>query len=74
MRSLDIMTYWYILIVPQRTWYFSTVMVLFLTHKGGVAQFVARRTRNLEVVGSSPAKGSCCFLEQEVLPSRLSTG
>ena len=73
MRSLDIMTYWYILIVPQRTWYFSTVMVLFLTHKGGVAQFVARLTRNVEV-GSSPTKGSCCFLEQDVVPSWLNTG
>ena len=73
MRSLDIMTYWYMLIVPQRTWYFSTVMVLLQTHKGGVAQFVERLTRNVEV-GSSPTKGSCCFLKQEVLPFWLSTG
>ena len=29
---------------------------------GGVAQWVARLTRNMEGVGSSPIKGSRCFL------------
>ena len=34
--------------------------------RGGVAQWVARLTRNyLNVVGSSPIKGPRCFLEQE---------
>ena len=39
-----------------------------------MAQWVARPTRNVEVVGSSPTKGPCCFLEQETLPLLLSTG
>jgi len=39
-----------------------------------VAQLVARLTRNVEAVGSSPIKGSRCFLEQESLPLLLSTG
>ena len=30
-----------------------------------VTQWVARLTRNLEVVGSSPIKAPRCFLEQE---------
>ena len=37
----------------------------------GVAQWVARRTRNVEIVGSSPIKGPSCFLEQETLPCCL---
>ena len=37
-------------------------------------QWVARLTRNVEVVGSSPIKGPRCFLEQETLPLLLSTG
>ena len=41
---------------------------------GGVAQWVARLTRNVEVVGSIPIKGPHCFLEQETLPLLLSTG
>ena len=46
-----------------------------LTHlRGGVVQWVARLTRHVEVVGSSPIKGPCCFLEQETLPLLLSTG
>ena len=44
------------------------------TARGGVAQWVARLTRNVEVVGSSPIKGPRCFLEQETLPLLLSTG
>jgi len=39
-----------------------------------MAQWVARLTRNVEVVGFSPIKGPCCFLEQETLPLLLSTG
>ena len=42
--------------------------------RGGVAQWVARLTLNVEVVGSSPIKRPCCFLEQEALPLSLSTG
>ena len=30
-----------------------------------MAQWVARLTRNVEVVGLSPIKGPRCFLEQE---------
>ena len=37
-------------------------------------QWVARLSRNSEVVGSSPTKGPRCFLEQETLPLLLSTG
>jgi len=37
-------------------------------------QWVARLTRYVEVVGSSPIKSPCCFLEQETLPLLLSTG
>ena len=40
----------------------------------GVAQWVARLTLNVEVVGSSPIKGPRCFLEQETLSLLLSTG
>ena len=36
-------------------------------------QWVARLTHNVEVVGSSPIKGSC-FVEHEILPLLLSTG
>ena len=35
---------------------------------------VARLTCNMDVVGSSPIKDLCCFLEQETLPLLLSTG
>ena len=46
-----------------------------LTNKrGSVAQWVARLTRNVEVVGSSPNQRLRCFLEQETLPLLLSTG
>ena len=37
--------------------------------RGGVAQWVARMTRNVEVVGSSPIKRPRCFLEQKKLYS-----
>ena len=40
----------------------------------GLSQWVARLTRNVEVVGSSPIKGPRCYLEQETLPLLLSTG
>ena len=42
--------------------------------RGGVAQWVVRLTRNVEVVGSNPIKGPRCFLEQETLPLLMSTG
>ena len=42
--------------------------------RGGVAPWVARLTRNEEVLGSSPIKKNRCFLEQETLPLLLSTG
>ena len=42
--------------------------------RGGVAQWGAHLTRNVEVVGSSPIKGPPCFLEQETLPLLSSTG
>ena len=40
----------------------------------GVAQWVARLARNVEVVSSRPIKGPRCFLEQETLPLLLSIG
>ena len=46
-------------------------------NKGGVAQWVARLTRNPWMHVSrdfKPIKCSRCFLEQETLPSLLSTG
>ena len=39
----------------------------------GVAQCVARLTRNVEVVGSNPIKDPRCFLEQGILPLLLCT-
>ena len=42
--------------------------------RGGVAQWVARLTRNVKVVGSSAIKCPRRFLEQETLPLLLSTG
>ena len=42
--------------------------------RGGWAQWVARLTRNVEVVGSSPIKGSRFILDQETLPLLLRTG
>ena len=44
------------------------------TSQGGVAQWVARLTPNVVVVGSSHIKGPHCFLEQETLPLLFSTG
>ena len=44
------------------------------TIRAGVAQWVARLTPHVEVVGSSPIKDPCCFLEQETLPLLLSIG
>ena len=39
-----------------------------------MAQWVARLTCNVEIGGSSPIKGSRCFLVQETLHLLLSTG
>ena len=39
-----------------------------------MAQWVARLTRHVGAVGSSPIKGPRCFLEQETLHLLLSTG
>ena len=36
--------------------------------RGGVAQWVARLTRKVEVVGSSPIQGRRYFIEQEAYP------
>ena len=44
------------------------------SYRDGVAQWVARITRNVEVVGSSAIKGPRCFLKQETLPLLLTTG
>ena len=41
---------------------------------GGVAHWVIRLTGNVEIVGSSPIKGTRCFIEQETVPLLLSTG
>ena len=54
---------------------FSLIANKIYTYKGGVAQWVTRLTRNVEVVGSSPMEGHHrCFLEQETLPLLFSTG
>ena len=45
-----------------------------MLHTATMAQWVARLTRNVEVMGSSPIKGPHCFLEQETLPLLFSTG
>ena len=39
-----------------------------------MAQWVIRLTGNVEIVGSSPIKGTRCFIEQETSPLLLSTG
>ena len=44
------------------------------TSRCGVVQWVARLTRNVKVMGSSPIKGHRYFLEQESSPFMLSTG
>ena len=38
------------------------------------AQWIARLTRNVEVVSSNPIKAPHYFIEQETLPLLLSTG
>ena len=53
---------------------FREDLVNMQTFKGGMVQWVARLTRNVEVVDSSPIKGPRCFIEQETLPLLLSTG
>ena len=50
-------------------WY-DFLLYYSINHK----MWVARLTRNVEVVGSSHIKGIRCFLEQETLPLLLSTG
>ena len=52
----------------------SSVIISSDVSNNAVAQWVARLTRNVEVVGSNPIKGLRCFLEQETLPLLLSTG
>jgi len=53
---------------------FIKIVVESAVTMNGVTQSVARLTRNVEVVGSSPIKGPRCFIEQETLPLLLSTG
>ena len=48
-------------------------MVCITSIRGGVAQWVARLIRYVEVVVWAPSKARC-FLEQETLPLLLSTG
>ena len=56
-------------------WFTGKTNVLIVrVFSSGVAQWVARLTRNVEVVGSSPIKGPRCFPEQENLRLLLSTG
>ena len=54
----------------------SSFVSLYMRHhvRSGVARWVARLTRKVEVLGSSPIKGPRCFLGQEPLPLLLSTG
>ena len=53
--------------------YLFVSSTLQLSLRGGVAQWVARLTRNVEVVGSSPIKGPVVSLSKK-LPLLLSTG
>ena len=46
--------------------YYKSYIISML--RGGVAQRVARLTRNVEVVGSSPIKGPRCFLHKKLYP------
>ena len=59
-------------VAPQVLHYLKCVVCVHGT-KGGVTQWVARLTRNVEVVGSSPIKAPRCFLEQETLSLLSST-
>ena len=52
----------------------SSVIISSDVSNNAVAQWVARLTRNVEIVGSNPINGPRCFLEQETLPLLLSTG
>ena len=52
----------------------SKSITLYWRLRGGVAQWVARLTRNVQVVGSSPIKDPRCFLEQETLPLLVLVG
>jgi len=53
----------------------ATVRRILVHTTGGVAHWVARLIRNVEIVGSSPIKGPRCFLEKETsLSLLLSTG
>ena len=62
-----------ILILPLLSNAFMSIRKLSYK-RGGMEQWVARLTRNEEVVGSSPIKGPRNILEQETLPLLLSTG
>ena len=43
----------------------SQISVVKSEWRGGMAQWVARLTRDRWIVSSSPIKGPSCFLEQE---------
>ena len=56
----------------KHSWLIIRIIRIIL--EGGVAQWVGRLTRNVEVVGSNPTKAPRHFLEQETLSLLLSTG
>ena len=63
------------LLIHTKTDAFLTVHFCHLKFRPiSVTQWVARLTRNVEVMGSNPIKGPRCFLEQETLPLLISTG
>ena len=67
--SVEAMTYLIITI------YLVNVFAQSITDtRGGVPQWVACLTCNVEVAGSSLVKAPRCFLEQNTLPVLLSTG
>ena len=51
-----------------------TGMIKNNSKRGGVVQWVACLTRNVEVVCSSPIQGPRCFIEQDALPLLLTKG
>ena len=59
---------------PFQLFYWQTQLKVNI-HRGGVAQWVARLTSNVEVVGSSPIKGPVVSVSKKRnYPLLLSTG
>ena len=68
-RHSTIWTSYELTTAPRR----GLLIIRGLYWRDGVGQWVARLTRNVEIVVSSPIKGPRCLFEQETLPLLLST-